>query len=134
MVSRPAAVPRAREVSADSQVSPRAEVSPAAAPTPVAKPGAAPAPAPQEAKADDSSLDFSGFEFSEFNTGFHVEEEVDPVDAEAEEAVAVPLRDAVGLPAVADSVGAHVALVLEVGDDAGGLLARPALVHEELHR
>ncbi len=86
MVSRPAAVPRAREVSADSPVSPRAEVSPAAAPTPVAKPGAAPAPAPQEAKADDSSLDFSGFEFSEFNTGFHVEEEVDPVDAEAEEA------------------------------------------------
>ena len=86
MVSRPAAVPRAREVAADSPVLPRAEARPVAAPAPapVAKPVAA--PAPQEAKLDDSSLDFSGFELSEFNTTFHVEEEVDPVDAEAEEA------------------------------------------------
>ena len=83
MVSRPAAVPRAREVAADSPVLPRAEARPVAAPAPapVAKPVAA--PAPQEAKLDDSSLDFSGFELSEFNTTFHVEEEVDPVDAEA---------------------------------------------------
>lgn len=49
-----------------------------------AKPG--PAPAPELAIDDPSSLDFSDFVFSESSPDFHIEPEIDPVDAEAQEA------------------------------------------------
>ena len=82
MVSRPAAVPRAQQTRVESPA--KREPNPVAAP---ASPGTSSAvPVPTEVKSEDTSLDFSDFEFSEFSTGFHVEEDVDPVDAEAEEA------------------------------------------------
>ena len=98
MVSRPAAVPRGRE--APSDTSSKGGSAPAATPVSVGK-AAASTPAAQAPKVDDTSLDFSEFEFSEFSTGFHVEEEVDPVDAEAEEAAVLFAN---GQDAVARSV------------------------------
>jgi len=62
MLARPAAVPRSTS---------KTEI---------------PAPPPEAVKADDSSLDFSEFVFSESSPNFQLEEERDPVDAEAEEA------------------------------------------------
>jgi hypothetical protein len=62
MVARPAAVPRSK----------------IEAPEPVLL--------PEIAKNDTSSLDFSEFVFSESSPNFQLEEDIDPVDAEAEEA------------------------------------------------
>ena len=82
MVSRPAAVPRAPQARVESPA--KGEPNPVAVP---ASPGTSRAvPAPPVAKSEDASLDFSDFEFSEFSGAFHVEEDVDPVDAAAEEA------------------------------------------------
>lgn len=50
----------------------------------LANPG--PAPTPELAIEDPSSLDFSDFVFSESSPDFHVEAEIDPIDAEAQEA------------------------------------------------
>ena len=82
MLARPAAVPRAREVRAGTP--PPADVKSVVVPAPSAKSGDV--PEPKDFKGDDSSLDFSEFEFSEFSADFHIEAELDPVDAEAEEA------------------------------------------------
>ena len=86
MVSRPAAVPRAKEVRQEMSSKPKENT---LADTPIpsgasAKPG--PAPAPELAIDDPSSLDFSDFVFSESSPDFHIEPEIDPVDAEAQEA------------------------------------------------
>jgi len=62
MVARPVAVPRS---------TPRAEE---------------PVPPPEVAKASASTLDFSEFVFSESSPNIQLEEEIDPVDASAEEA------------------------------------------------
>jgi len=71
MVAKPAAVPRPQE---------EAPVAPASHDEKPAPGGAAPA---VEAEA---SLDFSDFEFSESPANFHVEADVDPIDADAEQA------------------------------------------------
>ncbi len=86
MVSRPAAVPRAKEVSQEAPPAPR-ENTPADSPVPSGasvKPG--PELAPKLAIEDPSSLDFSDFVFSESSPDFHIEPDIDPVDAEAQEA------------------------------------------------
>ena len=62
MVARPAAVPRATSKASE------------------------PSAPPEPAKAEETVSDFSEFEFSESAQGFQVEEDIDPVDAEAEEA------------------------------------------------
>ena len=62
MVTRPAAVPRAKAETAELATSPAVD------------------------KQDAPSLDFSEFVFSESSPSFHLEEDIDPVDAEAEEA------------------------------------------------
>ena len=82
MVARPAAVPRAREGLVDNH--PQGDTNPAVLPEPSAKSGFA--PDSQVFKPEDSSLDFSEFEFSEFSTDLQFEVETDPVDSEAEEA------------------------------------------------
>jgi anti-anti-sigma regulatory factor len=86
MVSRPAAVPRAKEVRQEAPPTP-SENTPADTPVPSgasAKPSTT--PAPKLAIEDPSSLDFSDFVFSESSPEFHTEAEIDPVDAEAQEA------------------------------------------------
>ena len=62
MVARPAAVPRSTPKAGE------------------------PAPPPETSKADEPELEFSEFVFSESSPNFQLEEEIDPVDAEAEEA------------------------------------------------
>jgi len=62
MVARPAAVPRS---------TPKADE---------------PAPPPEPVKAEEPLSDFSEFVFSESSPDFQLEEDIDPVDAEAEEA------------------------------------------------
>lgn len=86
MVSRPAAVPRAKETRQEAPPAPR-ENAPADTHLPSgasAKPSTT--PAPKLAVEDPSSLDFSDFVFSESSPDFHTEAEIDPVDAEAQEA------------------------------------------------
>lgn len=58
---------------------------PAAVPRSPTKPAEA-APPPEAVKVDQPEEEFSEFVFSESAPSFHVEEEIDPVDAEAEEA------------------------------------------------
>ncbi|MBL0206987.1 MAG: STAS domain-containing protein [Propionivibrio sp.] len=81
MVAKPAAVPRGRDVREDALPSVDMQPEPSDEPLQadlVSTPGGA---------ADDSSsLDFSGFEFSQSAPDFQIEQEIDPVDAEAEEA------------------------------------------------
>ena len=79
MVARPAAVPRPKE--AREAVSSALEKPPALAAVPVVAPSL-----PEAAKADDSSLDYIDFVFSESSPDFHVEQDVSPVDSDAEEA------------------------------------------------
>ena len=80
MVARPAAVPRSKDPQApashpgDAQF----EISGVGIPSDVA--------AVKAAKEDLPALDFSGFVFSESSPDFQIEADVDPVDAEAEEA------------------------------------------------
>lgn len=81
MVARPAAVPRSREAR-EVALPPSEEKS-----TPSIELPQTSAATPPEVAADaDSSLDFSGFEFSQSSPDFQVEQDIDPVDAEAEEA------------------------------------------------
>jgi len=79
MVARPAAVPRPRE--AREAVLPSLEETPVLTVVPAAAP-----PPPEAAKSDDSSLDYIDFVFSESFPDFHVEQDVSPVDSDAEEA------------------------------------------------
>ena len=81
MVSRPAAVPRANAVRADA--TPHGEDKPNI--SEVVGPSVL-APSPKTASDDSSSLDFSDFVFSESSPDFQVESDIDPIDAEAEEA------------------------------------------------
>ena len=85
MVARPAAVPRpkptGREVSAPSEAD-----APVSAPAPAAGNVGSQSSAPVKPVDDLPSLDFADFVFSESSPEFHVEAEVDPVDAEAEQA------------------------------------------------
>lgn len=82
MVARPAVAPRAKNAREDT-VRP-AEEKPDS-PLESSQTGAE-APPPEAASDDSPSLDFSGFEFSECLPDFQVEQDIDPVDAEAEEA------------------------------------------------
>lgn len=79
MVAKPAAVPRTKEAreAALSEV----QKTPALAEAPSVAP-----PLPEAGKGDDSSLDYSDFVFSESFPDFHVEQDVSPVDSDAEEA------------------------------------------------
>ncbi len=79
MVARPAAVPRMKE--AREAVLSEVEKTPALARIPAVLP-----PLPEPAKDDDLSLDYSDFVFSESFPDFHVEQDVSPVDSDAEEA------------------------------------------------
>lgn len=86
MVARPAAAPRPKEKGNQGHVPPEV---PAPQPPPAASAPVDAAPrtdAPESGKNDLPPLDFSAFEFSESPHDFHVEAEVDPVDAEAEQA------------------------------------------------
>lgn len=77
MVARPAVVPRQKE--GREAVLPETEKAPALAPAPAVQ-------SPDLAKDEDSSLDYIDFVFSESSPDFHVEQDVSPVDSDAEEA------------------------------------------------
>ncbi|WP_422897679.1 STAS domain-containing protein [Propionivibrio sp.] len=80
MVSKPAAIPRAKAV---------VEGVPSLRDDKIDYPGASAQPASpplsKVATAESSSLDFSEFAFSESSPDFQIEADIDPVDAEAEE-------------------------------------------------
>ena len=78
MVARPAAAPRPPE----APVAPPAAANEERSPAPQA-PVAAPKPEVQEGNG---SLDFSDFQFSESPTDFHLEADVDPIEADVEQA------------------------------------------------
>ncbi len=81
MVARPAAVPRAKEVPAGAE-RPAAE----SAPAPEAQQPAGLPTESRAAKKDLPPLEFSDFVFSESSPQYILDADVDPVDAEAEEA------------------------------------------------
>jgi anti-anti-sigma regulatory factor len=84
MVAKPAAAPRPREAEAAPAVPP-AETRPAnVAPVAEARPVAVDPVKAVEAAA--ASLDFSDFQFSESPQDFHLEVDVDPIDADVEQA------------------------------------------------
>lgn len=88
MVARPAAVPRQKEVGKDVSVLPtldenRPAVADKSAPLEFTP---APVPVTPAKDAQNISLDFSDFVFSECLPDFQIEAEIDPVDAQAEEA------------------------------------------------
>lgn len=86
MVARPAVIPRAREVHEDALPPAEDKLD-----SSLESPQSSPVPPPETASDDLSSLDFvksdfSEFDFSEVSPDFQIEQDVDPVDAEAEEA------------------------------------------------
>jgi ABC-type transporter Mla MlaB component len=77
MVAKPAAAPRSQATNADAQALPVEEMK--VAPEPVV----AKLPVPEVLN---DSLDFCDFQFSESPTDFHFEDDVDPIDADVEQA------------------------------------------------
>lgn len=86
MATRPAATPRAREERGPVSGAPPEDKPKPSIAAPVGLPRAEIPFASPVAKAEAPSLDMSEFIFSESAPEFHVEAEVDPIDAEAEEA------------------------------------------------
>lgn len=84
MVARPAAAPRPQE-SAVAAPAATPEEKPVAPASPVVGKSPAPASAPA-VEENKGSLDFSDFQFSESPSDFHVEADVDPIDADVEQA------------------------------------------------
>jgi ABC-type transporter Mla MlaB component len=84
MVARPAAVPRTRDERSGA-FGPAAEEKPVAAVPVGLVPGDLPFTAPVS-QAEGQPLDLSEFQFSESAPEFQIEAELDPIDAEAEEA------------------------------------------------
>ena len=105
MVARPAAVPRPKEVR--EAPPPEVEKSPAVVSVPTVVPLL-----PEAAKSDDSSLDYSDFVFSESFPDFHVEQDVSPVDSDAEEAA---ILYASGQDAVVRSLLEHAVHIHRTG-------------------
>lgn len=84
MVARPAAAPRPQEpAAAVAPVAPPLDAKQVQPPTAAVAPAPAPAPALKEG---DDSLDFSDFEFSESPPDFQIEADVDPIEADVEQA------------------------------------------------
>lgn len=83
MVARPAVAPRAKEATEKTLPDSRDTGSSGSGSNTSASP---PSAASTPAAVEDSSLDFSDFVFSESSPDFQVEAEIDPVDADAEEA------------------------------------------------
>lgn len=82
MLSRPAAVPRGKEIKPDpARGEGRAKSHSESSPKPPA-----PAPAPEPIRGATATLDGSSFVFSETSLDFQIEADIDPIDAEAEEA------------------------------------------------
>ena len=78
MVARPSVNPRAKESVPPDSLPP---------PPPPAQPAKTPPPSkPDKAPEETASSDFSDFVFSEASASFQVEDELDPIDATAEEA------------------------------------------------
>ena len=85
MVARPAAVPRQKGAGLDVPTSDDNQASVADRPGPLEF-TPAPIPVSPAQEAQNISLDFSDFVFSESSPDFQIEAEIDPVDAQAEEA------------------------------------------------
>jgi len=85
MVARPAAVPRQKGAGLDVSASDDNQASVADRPGPLEF-TPAPIPVSPAQDAQNISLDFSDFVFSESSPDFQIEAEIDPVDAQAEEA------------------------------------------------
>ena len=81
MVAKPAVAPREKAAGVTATVA-----AAATAPPPPDKPVARPATSPVSTPAAIPSQDFSDFQFSESPASFHIEEDLDPVQSEAEQA------------------------------------------------